>query len=55
MQFTNFLLHSLVTVTDADGQFWIALPKGEFAIDIEALNYVSKTKVTNLNETAYNA
>lgn len=44
-----FFLLSLVTVTDNDGQFWIALPRGEFAIELEASNYVSKTKVFNKN------
>lgn len=32
-------------MTDDDGQFWLALPRGEYAVDIQSSSYLPVTKV----------
>ena len=32
-------------MTNRDSQFWLTLPDGEYAVGIESVDYISKTKV----------
>uniref|UniRef100_A0A0N8E8A2 Carboxypeptidase D n=1 Tax=Daphnia magna TaxID=35525 RepID=A0A0N8E8A2_9CRUS len=41
---------SLVVTTTRDGQFWIALARGEYAIEILSSDYVKKTKVVTVSD-----
>lgn len=44
---------SLVISTNVDGQFWLTLPQGEYAVEIQAPDYVPKTKVIHYSSYVF--